>query len=250
MTLSLSAATIIYLLLVFCRIGGAFIMLPGISDVTTPVSVRVAFALVLSLCIAASINHPVIEKTQATQIILLVCSEIGIGVAIGFISKIILSAMHVLGLSISTQIGFATSMLFDPSQGSQGSSMGTAFTMLILVLLMSMDMHLILIRDLANSYNILPIGDFFDNIESFYEIFQKLISTAFITGIKMSMPFVIINIILYIAGGVISRLMPQLQIFALLMPVQIFLGLIIITLSISSILLWFAEYFAETYKLL
>lgn len=226
-------------------------LFPGIGEVHIPQTIRLLVALSISVAFALASPQLVPALPQSTIMLsLLLISEVGVGVSFGLVLRIMLSSMHTLGLTITTQSGLASAMLFDPSQGTQSSPFGILLTMFAVVLIFAFDLHLVLISDLAHSYQLFAVGEFFAHTEDFAMLMVKAANTAFNMGIKMAMPFIIVGSVVYMAAGVISRLMPNLQIFMLMIPAQIAITLWFAAMSISGIMLWFLDYYQDTYHVL
>ncbi len=242
-----STSTLFSIFIVFCRVGSAFMFLPAIGESNIPSIVKVIISVAMSLLIYSSSSavNNILFPESALNLTFLLAGEVSVGIMIGLATKFILSALHVFGLVVASQSGLASAMLFDPSQSTQGSLFGNFFTMLATMLILSMDLHLVIISGLANTYQHLPPGSFIQHFEGFTEMIIRSASTAFITGIKMSLPFIIVSLLLFIGTGILGKLMPQLQIFSLILPVQILLNVLILLFVLSSLSMWFIDYYQE-----
>jgi flagellar biosynthetic protein FliR len=177
---------------------------------------------------------------------LLIGGEITIGVALGMTIKIILSSIHVLGMTIAFQSGLASGMIFDPAQGNQGTLFGNFLSLLIIVIILTGDLHYIMIKGITDSYQLMNIGDYSKNYDSITQLIIRTTSDSFNIGIQMAAPFIVTTLILFLVSGILSRLMPQLQIFFLMLPAQIIIGFIIFMASLGAIVSWFIDHYRET----
>jgi flagellar biosynthetic protein FliR len=233
--------------LVFCRIGSAIMFVPGIGETFVSPRIRLTFAALLSFVVM-----PVVHSSMPTMpssvidLTLLIGAEVTIGIALGMMLKIILSSIHVLGMIIAYQSGLASGMIFDPSQGNQGTFFGNFLTLLIVVVILASDTHYILIKGLTESFKLINFGTFAQHHDSITQMIIRTTSDAFNVGVKLAAPFIISGLILYLVSGVLSRLMPQLQIFFLMLPAQILMGFTILLASLSGIVLWFISHYEET----
>jgi flagellar biosynthetic protein FliR len=219
--------------------------IPAIGETNVPPNIRLVIAIAVSLLISSASFGSINMPSSPLMLTIILAQEITVGIILGLSTKILLSAIHVFGLSIASQSGLASAMLFDPSQGTQGSLFGNLFTYLVIALILSMDLHLVIISGLANTYNFFPVNSFAEHYEDFIDVIVKITSGAFTTGIKMSFPFIISGLLLAISAGILSKLMPQLQIFYLLLPVQIILAIIMLLLTFSSLTMWYIDYFSD-----
>ncbi len=238
-------------LLIFCRIGTATMFLPGIGEAFISPMIRLVFALLLSMMLIPIYQNSIPPiPDSSVDLIIIIAGEITIGVVIGMAMKIILSAVHVLGMTISYQSGLSSGMMFDPSQGTQGTLFGNFLTLLIVVIIISSDIHLMLIKAIANSYEVFALGSYYQHHDDFTNLVVRTSGDAFNVGIQLSAPFLVAGLLLYIVSGVLSRLMPQLQIFFLMLPAQILVNFIIFMASVSAIVAWFLEYYKDTISLI
>jgi len=230
-------------LLTFVRIGTAVSLMPGLGDIFTPRNIRLYIALALSFVLAPVVApylpHPVPENSM---LIILVGMEFLIGVFIGMITSFFLSALDTAGMLISLASGLGSAQLFNPGFQTQGSLVGSFLTSLGVVMIFATNMHKLLFAALIGSYKMFPVGHVPDT-GSMAEMLTKLLSESFVIGMQIAAPFIILSLLLYITMGVLSRLMPQIQVFMLALPLQITLSLIVLLLTISgSMLFWLTRF--------
>lgn len=232
--------------LIFCRIGSAVMFLPGVGETFVSPMIRLVFAGLLSVMLVPLYQSsiPLIPESSIS-LFLIIAGEITIGIIIGMVMRTILSAVHVLGMTISYQSGLSSGMMFDPSQGTQGTLFGNFLTLLVVVIIVSSDLHFLLIKAITNSYAVFSFGSYYEHHDDFTNLVIRTTSDAFNIGVQMSAPFIVAGLLLYIVAGVLSRIMPQLQIFFLILPAQILISLIILMATVGGIVLWFVEYYRE-----
>lgn len=220
-------------------------LLPGFSEGYISVRARLIVAAGLAIIITPVIQNYLPQMPGSVfLLILLVVGEIIIGALIGGLAKIILATLHIAGGVISYQSGLAAATLFDPAQGTQGSVIGAFLTSLGILMIMVTNMHHVFLQGLVDSYylftpgNALPVG-------GFAEVVQKTVSGSFMLGIKIAAPQIVVGLLLYLSAGIMSRLMPQMQVFFVIMPLQITIGFFILMISLSVSMMWFMEYYGE-----
>ncbi len=243
----LTITMVFHAILLFARIGTMLMLLPGFGESNTSMQGRLWFAAGLSL-VFLPLLQPTLPQvpTSTISLVLLVSSEIIVGVFIGSMTRIVFSVLHTAGMIISFQMGLSAAMLFDPSQGSQGSVVGNFLTIVAFVLLFTTNMHHVFIYGMIDSYVVfvpadpLPWGEF-------AEFAGRLTSDVFNMAFRMASPLVICGLLVYLAAGVMSRLMPQMQVFFVLVPLQVLLGFFILIVTMSGSMMWFMDYLAEVY---
>ena len=168
--------------------------------------------------------------------------QIVIGSFIGLFLRIIVSAVSILGFIISNTMGLSAATLIDPTQVSQqGTLVGNFFTILSIVLIFAFGIDHEVIRDIITSYKTFKLGSFSEFYADYTKSIIMAVNDTWALGVKMAASFIIIGLLINIGGGVLSRLMPQLHIFFLIIPLQALIGFFLLSITISSIIIWFIE---------
>lgn len=230
-------------MLVFVRIGTALTIMPGLGDSFVPQNVRLFMALGLALVLSPVIQPFVPDPVPALPVLFsLILMEFVIGLFIGTIARVLMAALDVAGMIISTTSGLANAQVFNPSLASQGSITGAFLSMVGVVLLFVTNLHHLLIYGLVESYHMFPVGEVPDS-GSMAEMMSRAVSASFMIGFQLAIPFVIVAMLLYIGMGVLSRLMPQVQVFILTLPMQIMLSMITLFFVLSAgMLFWLTKF--------
>lgn len=232
-------------MLIFVRIGTAMTIMPGLGDSFVPQRVRLFMALGISLTLAPVVQPFVPDPIPALPVLFsLIIMEFVIGLFIGTVARILMAALDVAGMIISMTSGLANAQVFNPSLASQGSITGAFLSMVGVTLLFVTNLHHMLIYGLVESYHMFPVGAVPD-AGSMAEMISKAVSAGFMIGFQIALPFVIVAILLYIGMGVLSRLMPQVQVFILTLPVQIMLSMITLFFVLSAGMLFWLTKFEE-----
>ncbi|MFI4983591.1 MAG: flagellar biosynthetic protein FliR [Rickettsiales bacterium] len=244
----ISLATVYGVFLIFCRVGGIVMLLPGIGETFVSPRIRLLFAILLSL-IFAPLHYDIIPALPSNYIpfILLIAQEVTLGLILGMVVRIIMSSLHTFGMIMSFQSGLSSGMIFDPSQGTQGSLFGTFITLLIITLIFATNMHHMFITAIFHSYTLFAVGSYFEHYEDLSHLIIRTVAEAFDVGVKMSAPFLIAGLLIFIGSGIMSRLMPQLQIFFIMLPAQILIIIFMFMASIGAMAVWFLGYVEDYY---
>ncbi|NQV80844.1 MAG: flagellar type III secretion system protein FliR [Alphaproteobacteria bacterium] len=229
--------------LVFARLSAALMLMPGIGEAYVSVQIRLAVAAVLTVVLSPLVigTLPVLPSTPL-ELLLLILGEIVVGVMIGVAARMTMSALHVAGTVIAFQSSLGFALFIDPTQGTQGALIATFLTILGLVLIFASGLHMMMIRALADSYVLFtpgqlpPVGDF-------AALAVRFVSSSFRIGIQIAAPFIVYGLVFYIGLGILARLLPQIQIFFIAIPLQIFLALIILGLVVAPSMIWFLDHF-------
>jgi flagellar biosynthesis protein FliR len=225
---TLMTGMVLAFLLTFLRVGTALMVMPGLGDSFTPERVRLHMALGITF-VLFPVLMPYMPKAVPTTLMffILVAGEMIIGLMIGTVSRILMLALDTAGMVISTQSGLANAQIFNPALAAQGSLIGAFLSVLGIMLLFATNMHHLLIMGVVESYQMFPVGEFPDT-GSMAEVIIKTVSASFAIGIKITAPFIVLTFLIYVGMGVLSRLMPQIQVFMIALPLQILLSLVMI----------------------
>lgn len=230
-------------ILAFVRIGAAMFIMPGLGDSFVPERIRLHMALGLTLAlfplVMPYIPYPL---PGGVMLVSLIVMEFIIGVFFGTIARIFMMVMDIAGMMISMQSGLANAQVFNPTLATQGSIVGAFLSVTGVVILFQTNMHHFLIMGVMETYELFQIGAIPDT-GSMAQLMAGTISKAFNVGIKISAPFIVITLLIYVGMGVLARLMPQIQVFLLALPLQILLSLITLSLVLSAgFLYWLTEF--------
>lgn len=229
-------------LIVFMRFGLAIMVMPGIGDSFVPPSIRLCFALAFTLVVTPVLSTmlPGLPADAPTLVAFLV-KEALLGIFIGTIMRILIGALDTAGSLISVQIGYSSAILFNPVTATQGSVISSAYSMLGVTLLLVMNIHHYMLATVVDSYHVFPAGAEMPDFGSFSEVIVRVVSIAFLMGVEIALPFLVVGLIIQVAFGVLGRLMPQIQIFFLALPAQIAVGLVLLTMTMSAGIMYWAN---------
>lgn len=229
-------------LLVFCRMGSTIMQLPGFGETYVPVRIRLVFALMLSLIVTPIVQSDLPPNPASPLgLAVLLTAEITIGVFMGMLSRLLISAMHTAGMIIAMQSGLASAQMFDMNQGTQGSLFGNLLSVMAVTLLFSLDMHHLMIQGVVDSYTMLPPGEF-PPVQDLANMVHQMVSSIFVIAIAFSAPHIVSGLIMYLISGAMSRLMPTMQVFFILMPLQILASIYILLIILGSAMLMYMSH--------
>ncbi len=232
-------------LMVFLRLGSALMIMPGFMSSYVNTQVRLSIAIALSIILMPLITPHLPTQPQNTLLFLqYILSEIVVGLFIGLIMQILFTALNLAGFMAGQAIGFGNAQIFDPATQNQSIVIETFLSIVALTVIFLTDLHHLMLSAVIESYTLLPVsthlpfGDFANNLTSSF-------NQSFIIGFKISSPFIAFTIVFYSGIGLVSRLMPQLNIFFLSLPLQIYLGLGLLFITTPVMIIWFSKYFED-----
>ena len=230
-------------MLVFARIGAMVMLLPGLGETNIPVRIKLAIALLLALIILPLHRQAYqIDMGSMASLLVLMLHEIVIGILLGATARVTLSALQVAGSVIAQQMGLGFVQSVDPTQGQQGVLVGNFLTLLGVTLLFATDTHHLVIAALNDSYKIFSPGETLASGDV-AALATRAFAAAFRIGLQLSAPFLVFGLVFNIGLGVLARLMPQMQVYFVGVPLSIFAGFLILAAVLAAMMGSFLDYF-------
>lgn len=230
-------------MLVFARIGAMVMLLPGFGETNIPTRIKLSIALLLTLIILPLHRTAYqVDMNSLTPLLVLMLHEIVVGVVLGATARVTLSALQVAGSVIAQQLGLGFVTAIDPTQGQQGLLIGNFLTILGLTLLFATDSHHLVIAALSESYRIFSPGEVFPSGDV-AALATRAFAAAFKIGLQLSAPFLVFGLVFNIGLGILARLMPQMQVYFVGVPLSILAGFLILGLVITALMGAFLDYF-------
>jgi flagellar biosynthesis protein FliR len=211
--------------LIFCRVGSAMLAMPGFSESYVSTRIRLLFALSLSVVLTPLLQPkmPMLPENVLAMFVLMM-GEILIGIFLGLLVRTILTVVHAAGNIIATQSSLAVAAAFDPTSANQSAVMGNMLSIMALTLFFTLNLHHLMIAAVAQSYDIFAPGIFPSTADT-STLYTRVFADSFKLGVILSGPHIAYSLLFYLAGGLMSRLMPNFQIFYVMVPLQIVLAL-------------------------
>jgi len=223
-------------LLVFARTGTMVMLLPGLGEQNVSPRLRLTIALILA-AVLLPLHRPAYHVNTAAlgPAIVMLVEEIMIGAVLGLTARLTISALEVAGSVIAQQLGLGFVTTIDPTQGEQGVIIGNFLTLLGITLFFATDMHHLVIAALNDSYGLFRPGEL-PLLGDVAALTTQTIALAFKIGIQLAAPFLVFGLLFNLGLGVLSRLMPQMQVFFVGMPLSILVGFLILLLVLGALM--------------
>jgi flagellar biosynthesis protein FliR len=222
-------------LILFARVGTVLMLLPVFSEDAVPGRIRLLIALGMSIGlwgVLAPLMRTAAAAGGALPAVLL--AELITGLAIGALVKIVFSAVSMAGSIISSQIGLSSALLYDASQGGQAALLSKFVTVAAAVVCMSLHVHHLWIGAIIESYRTFPIG----GMPPAHDFLRADPETL---GIGLSAPLLVYGIVFNVALGLSTRIAPAIQLFFIVQPLNILLGLAVMAMTMGGLLTGFAQ---------
>ncbi|MGC5779416.1 flagellar biosynthesis protein FliR [Methylobacterium sp. NFXW15] len=242
--------TFLGVFLIFCRIGGCMLVVPGFSSPRVPQQVRLLVAGAISLALSPLLL-PLFQAKLGTQApgetLRWILTESVTGLLIGFLGRIFLVVLETVTNAMSTMVGFGAM----PGAAVEGSDPVPAIESLILVsatvLLFASDLHWELVRGLVDSYGRIPPGEGIGSQTSLVRVVDQ-VADAFMLGLRITAPFIIYAIVVNLAAGFVNKLTPSIPVYFIATPFVMFGGLLMLYYLGGEIMMQYLQTYATWLK--
>ena len=233
------------LALVIARLGALIFLLPGIGESFVSNRIRMVFLMMMSIVVAPTVlTYLPTVPPSLPQMFLLVFVEFVIGTFFGLVARTLMLTLASAGMIISFAIGLANAQVFNPAVQGQGTSVSLLFSTLATMIVLATDLHHMLILALIDSYTLFPPGGAVP-IDDMSLAYTRLVADSFEMAVQLSAPFILFSLLFFVTLGVVSRLMPQLQIFFIGLPIQMIMGFTIIIAILGTMMEVFYGYYED-----
>ena len=239
-------AAVFFLLLT--RVSGIFIVAPFFGSINIPQYIRIGTALAMSVVLFPVVDQLAVVQAPATILgyALAVLAELFVGWLIGFVAYISFSAIHMAGKIMDMQVGFSIVNVMDPTSGQQIPLIGSFLYNLGLIIFLVTNGHHMIIAALFESFRAVPMLGMTANPD-ITMLIANFTAGIFSTGMKIAMPVTFAILLTNVALGVLARTMPQLNIFVVGIPMQIVVGLFVLSILVPFYILFLDVLFNEMY---
>ena len=222
------------ILFIIARITAFIAVVPGLSNKNIPNISKVALSLVLSWVVYISIP----ETPVYTNVLLFAIAagrEVLLGLSMGYIVKLVFSGIEMAGQLIDYQVGYTMGAIYDPASGTASAYYGKLFHWLSILTFFMMDFHHALLLALMNSFRVIAAGQIgFENIK--LEGILYLFIYSFKIALCLAAPVIIVLLVSDIVMGMLSRTVPQLNVFMLGMPLKSLVCMVMVLMIITSLM--------------
>jgi flagellar biosynthetic protein FliR len=204
---------------------------PALSHRALPVRAKVALALAVALVMAPQIAAPPLERAHDAAFFSLLVRNMVIGGMLGFAVRIVFTGLELAGQMIGLQIGLSFGGFFNPEAADTDNPVANVVSLVVLLLFLGIDGHLQMIAGLRQSFDAFPI-DGANSPPLAFDAVAGLGAQLFAVALSLSLPVLSVMLLINIVLGVMARVSPQLNLFAVGFPITLCAGLVVLVLFI------------------
>ena len=213
------------------RILGLIMVAPVFGHRALPARVKIGLGIFIALIIAPTLPPMPDVGLGSWHGLFILVQQLLIGLAIGFIMRIVFAAVEAAGEIVGLQMGLGFASFFDPQSAGQTLVLSQFFNILTVLVFLAVNAHLLLLGVLVDSFQSLPISIQPLSAAGFYNV-AVFGSTVFAVGLQLALPLIAILLMTNLALGILTRSAPQLNIFAIGFPITLGVGLIALDITL------------------
>jgi flagellar biosynthetic protein FliR len=224
-------------ILVLIRVSVLVFLVPILSTDEVPSRFKAGMSFFLSLIIFPALPHEAVAIPESVPAyIMLALKEIYIGAVMGFAGTFVFAGLRFAGSWIDAETGFNMMQIMNPMAQEEDTPMGHLLFILFILLLLSTGGYMFYLQAIAESFRLIPLAGAEAASAGMVAIFLKLSVSAFLMGVKVAAPVIATLFVSSVALAIIARIMPQMNVWMVGMPMKLALGLL--TMMFALPLMW------------
>jgi flagellar biosynthesis protein FliR len=218
-------------LLVLARLSGLALAAPIFGHLLVPVRVRAGIVGVLALALAPAVGAPPLADASPWMLAGLVGVELVIGVLLGLVAQLVFAGVELGGQVAGIQLGVGMAGVIDPGSHAGSTVVAQWQQLVALLVFLVLDVHHVLVRALVESFRVAPVGQ----VALTSDVLHGVVAEAaglFDVGVRIAAPVLVVLLLVNGALGILARTIPQLNVFAVGLPVNVGVGLVVLGASL------------------
>jgi flagellar biosynthetic protein FliR len=228
--------------LIFIRVSVILFMFPFFNARIIPVLCKIGLTLIITVVLFPVIdNKMVVSPDTLGGMVQLIIAEVLIGMILGLLVRMFFEGIKIMGQLVGFQTGFAIVNILDPQSGSQVSILGNMAYLVAITLFLILNGHHILLSAMRESFAIINPGSLGLNRQIFQEIMQ-VSGDMFVIALRIGAPAIAALLFVSVAFGLITKLIPQMNVMIVLFPIKIVIGLFFFSISLHGLARFMERY--------
>ena len=218
----------------FVRIAATLASAPVLGEMMMPLRARLLVALILAVAVQPALpDLPAISPFSLLGV-MTVFEQVMLGGLIGLVFHLVLSVMLLFGALASSQMGLSMAALNDPMNGTSSDAISALMYVVFVLLFFSSGGHLVLTQVLARSFHVWPVGSFWFDAAALLRLALG-VGWIFAAALMLALPLAFAALAVQLGAGMLNRVAPPLNLFALGFSITIMFGLLLVSLLVPSL---------------
>jgi flagellar biosynthesis protein FliR len=237
---------VIAVVLAFCRVGGCFLLMPGLSSARVPLQVRLFVAIAVTGALLMHLWDRIapFATREPAVLLALIASESLTGALIGLMARLYVLALQFMAAAITTLIGFGGANSPGIIDSDTEGSLAQIISLGALMLLFVFNFHHEIVKALVMSYEVAPISAPFSTRSALVDL-TDTVSESFLVVLRLGSPFIAYGLLVNLGIGLVNKLVPQIPVYFISLPFVIAGGLLLLYFGVPTMLSLFADGFVD-----
>lgn len=214
-------------LFINARVSGFILFNPILGRNNVPAAVRAGMALVLSVFVASITTQQAPEPVGVAELMVRLALEMGLGYLLGMAVNFFFYIPQLAGSMINTQMGMTMNQMYDPGTSANMSVSGMILNALMTLLFFAAGGHLTLMRIFLTSQDIVPLGGVPVGVPALQYLLELFVECT-VLAVKLCMPILAAELIAQVGMGVLMKVIPQINVFAINIELKVIVGLVLL----------------------
>lgn len=220
-----------YFLLILTRVNCFIFAAPFFSMTNTPRRVRVGLGIFITILLYQVIPHNILEYETLLEYFIIVMKEAVTGLLIGFAANLCSTVVSFAGHIADMEMGLSMASMMDPATKESSTISGIYYNYMVLLMLIISGMHRYLLKALAETYTLIPVNSAIFKTDELMSAMTGFMSDYIVIGFRICLPIFAVMIILNAVLGILAKVSPQLNMFAVGIQIKVLVGISILFLS-------------------
>ena len=218
--------------LIFMRMSGFLLFNPLLGRSNLPAMVKTGMALVLSILVFGTAGTGVPQPDTLVELAFRLLLELGIGLVLGFVMRVVFSVVQIGGEVIDTQMGMTMAQIYDASSQANLSVTASLLNILLILDFFAENGHYTLMRLLTTSGELVPYGAAALG-DGVYAYVIELFLACMLLAVKLAMPILAAELLGEVGMGVLMKAIPQINAFVINIELKVIIGLLLFFLLLT-----------------
>ena len=232
---SFSLSNFEYFLLILVRIASFIFVAPVFGQTSVPARVKIGISFFVSILLYGVVPVSELDYVSVIGFASFIVKEVMTGIIIGFAANICSYIILFAGNIIDMDIGLSMATEFNPEMGSQVTISSNLYYYFVMIILVLSDMHMYVLRAVCDSFQVVPVGGAVFNWDHLLGAMIKYVGDLFVIGFRIFLPVFACIMILNCVLGIMAKVAPQMNMFAVGIQLKIFVGFAVIFLTVFMI---------------
>ncbi len=220
-----------YFLLILVRVTCFVYLAPFFSMSNTPRRIRVGLSIFVTILLYRAVPHEALEYQTLLGYLIIVMKEAVTGLLIGFGANLCSTVVSFAGHIADMEMGLSMASLLDPATKESSTISGIYYNYMVLLMLFLSGLHRYLLKALAETYILIPVNGAIFRTDELMASMAEFMSNYITIGFRICLPIFAVMIILNAVLGILAKVSPQLNMFAVGIQMKVLVGISILFLS-------------------